>query len=136
MTLESVADFGETNWHFGETNWGTADGRKIKVKDMTLGHLVNVTNWVHDHHGRYPDHIREGFIQQVKARQFELFAAMKPYPTREGDRWVIMDPKNGTTSVQMPPKKYIEAVKDNPRYQAMREDVEKIRAKRRQKTSG
>ena len=129
MTLEAVYDF-------GDTNWGTADGRRVKVRDMTLGHLVNVTNWVHDHHARYSDHIREGFVKQIEARQFELFAAKKPYPMREGDRWVIMNPKNGTTHVEMPPKKYIKAVEDNPRYQAMRKDVEQIRAKRHQKTTG
>lgn len=122
MTLESVYDF-------GETNWGTADGRRVKVKDMDLGHLVNVLNWVHDHHDRYPDHIRAGFVQQAEARKFELWAAKKPYPCLQDGRWCIMDPKTGVSGLRIPPKKYIEAVKDNPRYQAMREDVERIRAK-------
>lgn len=113
---------------FREREWGTADGRRVKLKDMDLGHLVNVLNWVHDH-DRYSDDTRARFIAEAEYRKTFLFAEGKPYPTKIDGRWKVIDPETGDGKIIPPPNDYIEAVKDNPVYQEMSEWV---RAKRQQ----
>ncbi len=112
---------------FRNTEWGKADGTRVVIKEMDLGHLVNVVNWVHDHKDRYSDRIRNGFLEEVRGRQFALFATKQPYPCLIDGRWKVMDPDTGTASIIRPPDEYLEAVKDNPVYQEMSEWVQKER---------
>lgn len=105
--------------HNREKTWRTADGRGIMVKDMELSHLVNVVNWVHDNHDSYPQHTRDLMIAEAKYRQLFLFAEGKEYPQLVDGKWKIINPKTGAGRIEKPPQEYIEAVKDNPAYQAM-----------------
>lgn len=111
---------------FREREWGAADGRRIKIKDMDLGHLVNVLNWVHDH-DRYSDDVRARFIAEAEYRKTFLFAEGKAYATKIDGRWKVVDPETGEGKIIPPPADYIEAVKDNPVYQRMSEWVQEKR---------
>lgn len=112
---------------FRETEWGCADGRRIKIKDMELGHLVNVINWVHDHHDGYSDYIRKNLIAEAEYRKLSLFASGKPYPREVDGRWMIYDVTTKQNIIEPPPQEYIDAVADNPRYQDMLECVKEYR---------
>ena len=116
---------------FRETEWGTADGRRIKIKDMELGHLVNVLNWVHDHN--YSDRIRASMIAEAEYRRLTLFAEGKPYPREVEGRWMIYDVATKQHIIEKPPAEYIEAVADNPRYQEMSAWVQEYRKQRKNK---
>jgi hypothetical protein len=105
--------------HDREKIWRTADGRGIAVKDMQLGHLVNVINWVLDNPLSYPLHVRELMIAEANYRKTFLFAEGKAYPQQLGRRWKIIDPQTGDASIEKPPQDYIENVKDNEAYQHM-----------------
>jgi hypothetical protein len=119
---------------FREKEWGTASGGRVKIKEMTLGHLVNVLNWVHDHNDRYSDTIREHFINEANYRKLFLFANGEAYPGLVDDKWQIIDPATGKCSIEKPPEEYLEAVKGNEGYQRM---AKKAQAKRvaRKKTA-
>lgn len=117
------------NLDFRERTWGTADGRRVRLCDMDLGHLVNVLNWVHDHTGRYSDHVKADLISEAEHRRIFAFANAEPYAGLVDGRWNVIDPKTGKGSVEKPPADYIEAVKDNPVYQEMSEWVQKKRKK-------
>lgn len=121
---------------FRETEWGCADGRRIKIKDMELGHLVNVINWVHDHRAKYSDNIRANMIAEAEYRKLALFAESKPYPREVNGRWMIYDVKTKQNIIERPPEEYIEAVADNPRYQAMSEWVQEYRKQRKNNNVG
>ena len=116
---------------FREQEWGTADGRRLPIKEMTLGHLVNVLNWVNDHSKSYSDRIRDTMRKEAEYRKLFLFAEGKPYPGLVDGVWKVIDPQTGTGSIIKPPDDYIEAVKDNPAYQRMSEAVKKIRKTRK-----
>lgn len=115
-----------THDEFREKEWGAADGRRIKIKDMDLGHLVNVINWVHDH-PHYPNSIREGMVAEAEYRKLSLFAEGKAYPRKVDGKWTIYNPETKECAIVPPPADYIEAVKDNPVYQKMTKQAQKKR---------
>lgn len=116
---------------FREREWGRADGKRVKIKDMDLGHLVNVLNWVHDHHDSYADYIRDQFVAEAQYRKILLFAEGKAYPGQIDGRWKVIDPVTGAGSIIKPPADYLDAVKDNPVYTEMSEWVQEKRKKLR-----
>jgi hypothetical protein len=116
--------------HNREKIWRTADGRGVAVKDMDLGHLVNVINWISDNRDSYPKSILDTMIAEAKYRQILLFAEGKSYPQQMGKAWRVVDPKTGVGKIEKPPADYIEAVKDNPAYTAM---FKRTQEKRRSK---
>ena len=118
--------------HDREKTWRTADGRSIAVKDMQLGHLVNVVNWIIDNPDSYPGHILDLMVSEARYRQTLLFAEGKEYPQKIGKRWKIIDPQTGNGSIHRPPADYIEAVKDNPAYTAMFKKTQSKRNEDRQ----
>lgn len=115
--------------HNREKIWRTADGRSVAVKDMDLGHLVNVINWISDNRGSYPKSILDTMVAEAKYRQPFLFAEGKAYPQQLGKSWKIVDPKTGISKIEKPPADYIEAVKDNPAYTAMFKRTQEKRQK-------
>lgn len=115
--------------HNREKIWRTADGRSVAIKDMQLGHLVNVINWIIDNRESYPRSVLELMIAEAKYRQLSLFSEGKPYPQKMGKDWKIVDPKTGTGHIEKPPAEYIESVKDNNAYQAMSKRTRAKRAK-------
>lgn len=121
-----------THESFREKEWGSADGRRIPIKDLGLGHLVNILNWVHDHHASYSDEIRRNMIAEAEYRKLNLFAQGKAYPREVDGRWVVYDVKTKTCVIEKPPEDYIDAVKDNPRYQEMSEWVQTQRQAKKQ----
>lgn len=118
--------------HDRERTWRTADGRGIKVKDMELSHLVNVINWINDNKDSYPTGILKLMVSEAKYRQTFLFADGKEYPQLIDGRWKLINPKTGAGRIEKPPADYIEAVKDNPGYQAM---SKRTQSKRKGETS-
>lgn len=111
--------------------WRTADGRSVKIKDMTVGHLVNVINWVLDNPDSYPLSIADIMIEEAKYRQTFLFAKGMPYPQQVGSRWRVIDTKTGEGKIERPPQDYIDNVKDNKIYQSM---SKRTQSKRRQES--
>ena len=115
--------------HNRDKSWRTADGRSIAVRDMELGHLVNVINWINDNRDSYPKSTLDLMIAEAKYRQLLLFAEGNPYPQKMGRAWKIVDPKTGTGRIERPPEDYIEAVKDNSAYQSMSKRTQAKRQK-------
>lgn len=116
---------------FRERIWRTADGRGIPIKDMQLGHLVNVINWIADNETSYPEGLLENyFVREAHYRQLISFAEGKPYPGLVDGRWMVIDPHTGSASIQKPPADYIDAVKDNSVYQSMYRSTQEKRRKR------
>lgn len=99
--------------------WRTADGRRVAINKMELGHLVNVINWIMDNKTSYPERILKVMVKEAQARQLVLFAQGKPYPQKFRNGWKVVDPKTGQSNIIPPPADYIEAVKDNDIYQSM-----------------
>ena len=93
--------------------WRTADGRGVKVKDMELGHLVNVINWIGDNPESYPVHVLELMVAEANYRKTFLFAQGQDYPQKIGSRWKVINAQTGVGGIEIPPTDYIEAVKDN-----------------------
>lgn len=117
---------------FREITWGTADGRRVQLKEMEIGHLVNVLNWVHDHDGLYSDRVKAALIKEAEYRRIFAFAEGLPYPMISNTgRWEVIDPKTGKGSIIKPSKEYLEAVKDNDCYQRMSKAVQEKRKKMR-----
>ena len=117
--------------HDREVTWRSADGRQVKVKDMDIGHLVNVINWVTDNKDSYPASVRVQMEAEAEYRQLTLFAEGKAYPQLVKGRWVLIDPVTGKKGIIPPPKEYRDKVKNNIAYQEMSKNTQIIRAKRR-----
>lgn len=115
---------------FEETTWTSADGKKIKIKDLELGHLVNILNWIRIKANKYPDSLIEDFTTYAYDIKFYLFAQNKPFPhLADNGKWVIMDPVDGKCSIERPPAEYTEAVieraKENPGMERLQKLVER-----------
>ena len=115
--------------HNREKIWRTADGRGIAVKDMDLGHLVNVINWILDNPISYPKSILTLMVAEANYRKLFLFAEGKNYPQQVGRRWKVIDARTGVGNIEKPPADYIEAVKDNEAYQVMSKRTQAKRQK-------
>jgi hypothetical protein len=115
--------------HDRNMTWAAADGRRVKLKDMSDSHLVNVVNWILDNHQLYPVNILDNMVEEARYRQTLLFAEGKSYPQLIGTRWKLVDPKTGVGKIVPPPKEYIEAVKDNEAYQRMSKLTQEKRKK-------
>ena len=109
--------------------WRSADGRRIKICDMELHHLINVINWIGDNAEKYPDYILPIMTTEAKYRQTLLFAQGKEYPQLVGTRWKLVDPVTGEGKIVPPPKEYIEAVRENEAYQVMYRNTQSKRRK-------
>jgi hypothetical protein len=114
--------------HDRDQEWSTADGRRVKIRDITDGHLINVVNWILDNYRLYPAGILETMVAEAKYRQTFLFAEGKSYPQQVGERWKLIDPQTGIGTIEKPPADYIEAVKDNAGYQTMSKHTQRKRA--------
>jgi hypothetical protein len=113
-----------------ERTWRTADGRSVKIKDMDLGHLVNVINWIADNSSAYPSSIYDVMVREANYRQLVLFAQGKPYPQKFAKNWQVVDPATGQGRIIPPPPEYIEETKDNEAYQRMSKRTQKLRQER------
>jgi hypothetical protein len=113
-----------------ERTWRTADGRRVKIKDMDLGHLVNVINWIADNSASYPPSIHDVMVREANYRQLVLFAEGKPYPQRFDKNWQVVDPTTGQGRIIPPPAEYIEETQDNEAYQRMSKRTQKLRQER------
>lgn len=104
----------------GNINWGTANGKRILVKDMELGHLVNVLNWIYKHKKDYKPELYGQLEEYAKHISFFLFVDKKPYPYKKGNKWYIFDTSSGKLIHEKPPEEYIKYIKehhaDNPRF--------------------
>jgi hypothetical protein len=116
---------GDLSWR--EHPWASADGRVTKLKDMRLGHLVNVLNWVNDLPGRYQDTTKELLLREAEYRKFIGFSGKKPYPERIDGKWFMFDPKTGLTQTQAPPKYFLKKAEKNKSYTELKEEVDRIR---------
>lgn len=117
--------------HNREKEWGTADGRRIPIREIEDSHLVNVINWIIDNQKAYSLATLDLMIAEAKYRQPFLFAEGKAYPQLVDKRWKLVDPKTGEGKIIPPPAEYIEAVKDNETYQRMFKRTQKKRKKDR-----
>lgn len=96
---------------FGEAFWTSADGKRTKIKDLEIGHLVNILNWVAIKENKYPAHFVSDLTAHAYDIKFKLFSESKPFPhLADNGKWVLMDPKDGTCKVERPPAEYTEAV--------------------------
>lgn len=102
-----------------ERIWRTADGRNVQIKDMDLGHLVNVINWIADNPMSYPKSIYDVMVREANYRQIILFAEGKAYPQKTNVGWRVIDPITGQGRIIPPPADYIEGTQDNEAYQRM-----------------
>ena len=118
--------------HDREMEWMSADGRRTKIKDMEVGHLVNVLNWITDNMPSYGFLIYNQLAAEAQYRQLPSFAEGREYPQFVDGRWVVVFPQTGEKKVVPPPADYIEAVKDNPWYQKMAKSVQEERKGRKQ----
>lgn len=97
---------------FIELSWHSADGKKVKIKDMPLDHFVNVLNWIEKNPMLYMD-VLPGFLKFAELKTTVLFAAKERYPLRVDGKWQIVDPvKGAVTNAAPPPPGYAEAVKE------------------------
>ena len=110
--------------------WRTADGRSVKIKDMDLGHLVNVINWIADNSAAYSPTIYDVMVREANYRQVVLFAEGKPYPQKFAKNWQVVDPKTGKGRIIPPPADYVEGTQDNEAYQRMSKRTQALRRER------
>ena len=96
---------------FGEKTWTAADGKKTKIKDLEVGHLVNILNWIVIEKNAYPKDVINGLVAHAYDIKFRLFSNNKPFPhLADNGKWVIMNPLDGTCKIERPPADYTEAV--------------------------
>ena len=62
--MGSLRDFGK----FRETVWTTADNRKVKIKDMTDQHVINVIWHIYDHKSHYGAEMLQNFVNEANFR--------------------------------------------------------------------
>jgi hypothetical protein len=95
---------------FRETLWGSADGRRTKIKDLTVSHLTAILNWIKRYPKMYPPHVYKNMVREAHYRKLILFAEGNPYPTFNGEQWELVDAKTGENFYEPPPQEYIDAV--------------------------
>lgn len=96
----------------GDKLWGSADGKKTKIRDLAIDHLVNILNWVNDPDHSYSEQFVADLEQYATDLKFINFAKKEPYPQQQEDgSWVVVDPTTGEVGVKAPPAQYIKKVK-------------------------
>jgi hypothetical protein len=95
---------------FRESKWVSADGRFARIKDLEVGHLVNVLNWIKRYPQSYPSHVYKNMVREAHYRKLILFAEGNSYPTFNGTDWELVDAKTGENFYEPPPQEYIDAV--------------------------
>jgi hypothetical protein len=95
---------------FRELKWGSADGRRIPIKELDAGHLVNILNWVYDRPKSYPPSIYVALVQEALYRKFIEFAMGEPWPERDGEMWVLIHPATGEGFIKPPPQEYLDTL--------------------------
>jgi hypothetical protein len=103
-----------TMLEFRERTWTSADGRQTKLKDVTVGHLTAILNWVKVREASYPTSFYQSLIEEAAYRKLLLFADGQPYPVLNGEEWELVNPKTGVTYVEPPPQEYLDAIKTIP----------------------
>lgn len=95
----------------GDLVWGCADGTKIRVKDMSLDHFVNVINWMSNSPMLYAE-VLPKFYSYAGDLSFVKFSANERYPVLDPVdlKWKIMDPADGIVRAAPPPREYYEGV--------------------------
>ena len=97
---------------FGDKIWGSADGKKTKIRDLSIDHLVNILNWVTDPDHTYGKDFVVGLEQYATDLKFINFAKKEPYPQQQEDgSWVVVNPATGEVGVTAPPTQYIKKIK-------------------------
>lgn len=96
------------NLDFRERKWGSADGRLIKVKDLEIGHLVNILNWILDNPLGYDIGVYHLMVKEAEYRRLVQFAGNGPWPEFVESRWVLKDPVTGSGFLTPPPQEYID----------------------------
>ena len=112
--------------HNREIVWNSADGRATKIKDMDVGHLVNVINWINSNDNVYEERTRDLMVAEAHYRQLALFAGKRAYPLQVGSHWVVSDPVSGEKGCIPPSQDFLNSVSDNPIYQKMSQNVHKL----------
>ena len=79
------------NEEFREKLWRCADGRRIKIKDLSPSHIVNIMNWVTARSESYPPAVIEMLKEEASYRQITQFAAGQPYPLFDGTMWILVN---------------------------------------------
>lgn len=101
----------------GNIEWGSVDGRVTKIKDMDVGHLVNCINWIKKHPENFknPIKLHAELESYAKYISFFLFCDKKSYPLKneQNGKWYIFNVESGKTEVHVPPKEYLDYVKEN-----------------------
>lgn len=71
---------------FRDVVWGVADGRKIKIRDLEIDHLVNILNWVRDRSQQYAADLYSLLEQEVNLRRMIQFSqgGLVPFKDHEG----------------------------------------------------
>jgi hypothetical protein len=62
--MGSLRDFGK----FRQTTWTTADGRDVKICDMTDQHVINVIWHINDRKSHYGNEVLQNFINEANFR--------------------------------------------------------------------
>ena len=107
---------------FREIEWGSADGKRIKIKDLDDGHLVNILNWVKDRPKVYHTNTYENLIEEAAYRRVYLFAEGKAYPMFQDGNWVLIDPDSGKSFTKPPPQEYYDKLAE---YNITKEELER-----------
>lgn len=95
---------------FREMPWRSADGRRIPIKDLEVGHFVNILNWVHERSDVYPPNIYIQLVQEAEYRKFIDFASGNPWPEHNGKSWELKHPVTGQGYVQPPPQAHLDKI--------------------------
>lgn len=95
---------------FGELEWGTADGKRIPIKDLALDHFVNILNWINVPFNNYPKSVISQFEEYARTMAVVKFAAKEPYAIELNGKWQVVDPTEGLRDANRPPQEYYDAV--------------------------
>ena len=81
---------------FREMLWGSQDGRKTPIKDLDIGHLVNILNWVKARPTAYPGELYPMLVQEANYRKMMQFVAGDQIPRLgEDGLWYLTDSTTG-----------------------------------------